>query len=655
MNHDFNELRLDGVTRRFAGAGGHAFAALNELTLTIKRGEFIALLGPSGCGKSTALNCIAGLMQLSGGSIWLDETRIDTLPPEKRGFGMVFQNYALFPHMTVAKNIGFGLRMRGLSDAEIAPRVAHAMKLVQLIGQEHKLPGQLSGGQQQRVAIARAIVIEPPLVLMDEPLSNLDAKLRIETRAEIRRIHKELGRSTIYVTHDQDEALSLADRIVVMKDGVVQQIAAPHDVYGQPSNLHVARFMGYRNVLELERAKRSRAIASPVRAGHASDRRAQAALGGWTRLRRHAPGGASCLASLPDGANTIAGRIDNVEYCGRDSLVDVVTASGTLLHVRCDGHAATGRHRSRAGPGRARAGISAERHPLSTRPRRAAERRPFDRALLLVVPAAAFMLLLFVYPFLYGLALSFNPKEGGALANYSHFFTTDNLWPTIWTTLAAGVSRHADQRRAGAADRVQDAREVAVSALATTILVIPITLGTVLIAQGMLTYFGPKGWLSQFLQFFHLYEGAIRLTHNYWGVLISLVISGFPFAFLLILSYITGIDPVLARAASTLGANPRAQFRTIYLPLLAPGLAMCFCLAFVQAFSVFPSAVLLGSPAGPTRVISIAAYEAAFEQYDYSLASAIAMIMGFVQLVIVAAVLGLRNLMYRGPVSGGKG
>jgi putative spermidine/putrescine transport system permease protein len=171
----------------------------------------------------------------------------------------------------------------------------------------------------------------------------------------------------------------------------------------------------------------------------------------------------------------------------------------------------------------------------------------------------------------------------------------------------------------------------------------------------MLTYFGPRGWLSQTLQLLHIYDGPIRLTHNYWGVLISLVISGFPFAFLLILSYITGIDPVLARAAATLGADPAAQFRHIYLPLLAPGLAMCFCLAFVQAFSVFPSAVLLGSPAGPTRVISIAAYEAAFEQYDYSLASAIAMIMGFVQLIVVAAVLGLRNFFYRGPVVGGKG
>src|SRR5213076_13071 len=264
MKHDFKELKLDRVTRRFSGAGGKAFNALDELTLTVKRGEFICLLGPSGCGKSTALNCIAGLMQLSGGTIWLDQQRIDTLPPERRGFGMVFQNYALFPHMSVAKNVGFGLRMRGITGADADAKVAHAMKLVQLTGQEHKLPGQLSGGQQQRVAIARAIVIEPPLILMDEPLSNLDAKLRIETRAEIRRIHRELDRSTIYVTHDQDEALSLADRIVVMKDGVVQQIAAPPQVYGAPANLHVARFMGYRNVfpMTVEREEGDRVVMS---------------------------------------------------------------------------------------------------------------------------------------------------------------------------------------------------------------------------------------------------------------------------------------------------------------------------------------------------------------------------------------------------------
>jgi putative spermidine/putrescine transport system ATP-binding protein len=333
MKHDFTELRLDRVTRRFAGAGGQAFAALNELTITIKRGEFIALLGPSGCGKSTALNCIAGLMQLSGGSIWLDDLRIDTLPPEKRGFGMVFQNYALFPHMTVAKNVGFGLRMRGVPSDKIAQRVDHAMKLVQLRGQEHKLPGQLSGGQQQRVAIARAIVIEPPLILMDEPLSNLDAKLRIETRAEIRRIHRELGRATIYVTHDQDEALSLADRIVVMKDGVVQQIAVPMDVYAQPSNLHVARFMGYRNVLELDVAQTD------------GDRvTLQGPDVALTGMRKQPLTGTRAAVAIrpeeiqvgegPGGLNTIGATVDNVEYNGRDSLLDVVTASGTVLHVR---------------------------------------------------------------------------------------------------------------------------------------------------------------------------------------------------------------------------------------------------------------------------------------------------------------------------------
>src|SRR5215467_7733225 len=251
MNEQFKELRLDRVSRHFGHPGGAQVAALHELTLTIRRGEFICLLGPSGCGKTTALNCIAGLLPVTGGTISLDERRIDLLPPEKRGFGMVFQNYALFPHMTVRKNVAFGLMMRSTPANEMAQRVARAFKLVQLTGHEDKLPGQLSGGQQQRVAIARAIVIEPPLLLMDEPLSNLDAKLRLEMRAEIRRIHRELDRTTIYVTHDQDEALSLADRIVVMKDGVAQQVATPQEVYAQPANLAVARFMGYRNVLDM--------------------------------------------------------------------------------------------------------------------------------------------------------------------------------------------------------------------------------------------------------------------------------------------------------------------------------------------------------------------------------------------------------------------
>jgi len=240
----FRELRLERLSRAFGTVN-----ALHEVSLTIQKGEFIALLGPSGCGKSTTLNCIAGLLAATGGGIWLDERRIDGLRPEQRGFGMVFQNYALFPHMNVRRNIGFGLMMRGVPKSEAQRRVEEAISLVRLNGQEHKLPGQLSGGQQQRVAIARAIVVEPPLVLMDEPLSNLDAKLRLEMRAEIRRIHNTLGATTIYVTHDQEEALSLADRIVVLRDGKVRQVGTPGDLFSRPEHLDVAEFMGFRNRL----------------------------------------------------------------------------------------------------------------------------------------------------------------------------------------------------------------------------------------------------------------------------------------------------------------------------------------------------------------------------------------------------------------------
>jgi putative spermidine/putrescine transport system permease protein len=278
-----------------------------------------------------------------------------------------------------------------------------------------------------------------------------------------------------------------------------------------------------------------------------------------------------------------------------------------------------------------------------------------DRGALLVAPAAAVMVLLFVYPFLYGLVLSFRPQTGGPLDNYVAFFTSRSLWPTIFTTLRIALPATLINVAFALPVAYHMRRRSRYQRIVTTILVIPMTLGTVLVAEGMLAYFGPKGWLSQVLQLLHLADGPVRLTHNYWGVLLSLIVSGFPFVYLLMLSYVSGIDPVLGQAAATLGASPWRQFRHIYLPLLLPGLAMAFCLAFVQAFSVFPSAVLLGAPAGPTRVISIAAYEAAFEQYDYSLASCVAMIMGAVQLVVVAAVLGARRALYRGPVSGGKG
>ncbi|BAN25331.1 ABC transporter permease [Caballeronia insecticola] len=274
----------------------------------------------------------------------------------------------------------------------------------------------------------------------------------------------------------------------------------------------------------------------------------------------------------------------------------------------------------------------------------------------LVAPALIFILALFIYPFAYGLMLSFNPMNGGSVwANYITFFTDTSMWPTIIVTLKLAVP--ATVINVGVSVPVAFAlrRTSPFQKFVTTLLVVPVTLGTVLIADGMLTYFSPNGWFPQALQALHLYGDEVRLTHNYWGVLISLIVSGFPFAFLLTLSYVTGIDPTLARAAATLGASPWQQFRQIYLPLLLPGLTMTACLSFVQAFSVFPSAVLLGAPAGPTRVISIAAAEAAFESYDYALASTIAIVMGFVQLLVVGGMLSARRFFYTGPVTGGKG
>jgi putative spermidine/putrescine transport system permease protein len=291
-----------------------------------------------------------------------------------------------------------------------------------------------------------------------------------------------------------------------------------------------------------------------------------------------------------------------------------------------------------------------ERVPLRLR----LARSGIDGVTLLVVPSVLFVLGLFIYPFLYGLALSFAPKEGGWLANYEKFFSDPFYYDTIWKTLrlAVPVTVVIVVLSIPIALRVRLIRHQRVL---TTILVLPITLGTVLVADGLLTYLGPRGWLNRLVLDSGLSASPVHLVHNYWGVVLALIVSIFPFTFLLTLSSLTGIDPSLEGAASTLGATPRARFRHIVLPLLAPGLAINFCLSFVQAFSVFPSAVLLGDPAGTTRVISIAAYTAAFEQYDYSLASAIAMIMGAVQLVVVAAILACRAFFYRGSAAAAKG
>jgi putative spermidine/putrescine transport system ATP-binding protein len=241
MNSGF--VRFENIQKSYDGKT----LVIKSLDLSIARGEFLTLLGPSGSGKTTVLMLLAGFQDPTAGSLYLDGIKINTLPPHKRGLGMVFQNYALFPHMNVAENVAFPLKVRHYSRAEIETRVRKALDMVQMSGQETRKPAQLSGGQQQRVALARAIVFEPKLLLMDEPLGALDKQLRDDLQYEIKHLHERLGITLVYVTHDQSEALSLSDRIAVLHNGYIQQIAAPRVLYEQPENSFVASFIGENN------------------------------------------------------------------------------------------------------------------------------------------------------------------------------------------------------------------------------------------------------------------------------------------------------------------------------------------------------------------------------------------------------------------------
>ena len=244
-------LRLEAVSKRFAQDGREGPAAVDDVSLTVEPGELLTLLGPSGCGKTTTLRMVAGFEQPDAGRVYVGEQDVTDLMVYRRSIGFVFQNYALFPHLTVFENVAYGLRVRRLSRAEIRARVGQVLELVGLPGYEGRFPNQLSGGEQQRVAVARAVVVEPQLLLFDEPLSNLDAKLRVQMRAELSRLQKQLAITTVYVTHDQEEAMAISDRIAVMRQGRIAQTGTAEELYGAPRSAFVAQFIGRVNLVEV--------------------------------------------------------------------------------------------------------------------------------------------------------------------------------------------------------------------------------------------------------------------------------------------------------------------------------------------------------------------------------------------------------------------
>jgi len=324
-------ITVQGLTKRFG-----SLEVVSNVGFSIEEGEMFTLLGPSGCGKTTLLRLIAGFYSPDEGEVQFDGRRVNELPPHERGIGMVFQNYALWPHMTVFENAAYGLKLRKVAPTEIAERIRAVLEKVKLGEMGERYPGQLSGGQQQRVALARALVLNPKMLLLDEPLSNLDAKIRIQVRAEIRKLQKELGITTVYVTHDQEEALTLSDRIAVFNKGKVLQIGPPKTLYERPQNRFVADFIGINNLAE-----------GTVEAVDASQ--------GWLRLKtgfgdllavmdeRFRPGDRCVVSVRPEnvaldgvpapGRNLVQGHIVFAAYLGSALRYDVDLGQGVLFKV----------------------------------------------------------------------------------------------------------------------------------------------------------------------------------------------------------------------------------------------------------------------------------------------------------------------------------
>ncbi|MEO5941635.1 MAG: ABC transporter ATP-binding protein [Candidatus Limnocylindrales bacterium] len=323
-------IELRHATKRYGDE-----VALNDVSMAVAPGEFFCLLGPSGCGKTTTLNLIGGFIPLTSGELRIEGRTVHDLPPHRRNVNTVFQNYALFPHMTVAANIAFGLRMEKLSQAEIASRTTEYLELVGLAGLGGRLPSQMSGGQQQRVALARALAKRPAVLLLDEPLGALDLKLRKQMQTELSRIHRQVGTTFVFVTHDQEEALSMATTIAVMSGGKVVQVGAPREVYDRPANRFVADFIGETNFLpgrvEADDGQPIFVLAD----GGVVDAPAGAVAGPATLMIRP-----EFLALRPigaDGTPGIAGRIVNVAFLGNYTRVTLTTSAGEVVTVRPHG------------------------------------------------------------------------------------------------------------------------------------------------------------------------------------------------------------------------------------------------------------------------------------------------------------------------------
>ncbi|MGI6853834.1 ABC transporter ATP-binding protein [Mesorhizobium sp. 1B3] len=323
-----NAIQVLEVMKRYGAA-----TAVDHVSFNVAQGEFVSLLGPSGCGKTTTLRMIAGFIAPTGGALRVHDRDVTHLPPNKRDLGFVFQNYALWPHMTVAENVGFGLKLRKKSRAFIRDKIAESLSVTGLSGYEDRLPRQLSGGQQQRVALARALALEPQVLLMDEPLSNLDRALRVTMRRELKELQARMKMTTLYVTHDQEEALSLSNRVVIMNKGRVEQIAAPYELYENPATSFVADFVGVTNFLEgVASGVDGRAIGVKLSSGQVLRAIAKETVTSGTEVRALIrPERVTLMTASIEGENVLTGRVILSEYFGAVLRYSVRLDSGDVL------------------------------------------------------------------------------------------------------------------------------------------------------------------------------------------------------------------------------------------------------------------------------------------------------------------------------------
>ena len=621
--------------------------AVDDVSLEAAPGEFLSLLGPSGCGKSTVLRMVAGLVEPDRGEVVLAGEDITRVAVHRRNLGLVFQSYALFPHMTVFDNVAFGLRRRRVAEAELRPRVERMLDLVRLgpLGSRH--PRELSGGQQQRVALARALVTEPRVLLLDEPLSNLDALLRDEMRVELKRLQQRLGTTMIFVTHDQAEALILSDRVVVMEAGRVEQVGRPEEVYRRPATAFVARFLGRANFLAGVVAQRGAdgivvaldgglSVVAAAREDLAAGQRVQVAIRQESiRLCACRPA-SRCRARQPLSGHRGVSRLRGPGAPLRGPVGGRTRARSGRARRR---HAAPARHR------RARRVGAGGRDPAARRLRARAPAPGVPvmrgRGGLLLAPSLVLLVLAFAIPVGMLVPTSFRPyvplvgiTSGFTVRYYTKLVTDSYYLEIIGRTLGLGLTVTALTLVIGYPVAFFLARTRSRWRGWLTILVVfPLLLNLVVRTFGWIALLAQNGLVNQAMIALGLVDAPVKLLFNFAGLLIGLTHIFLPFMVLVLVGAIQNIPRDVEDAARVLGASWASAFARVTLPLSLPGVLSGSILVFVLTISALVTPRLLG---GPTyQVMSTLIYDEFLQRLNWPAGSAQALLLTVMVLVLV--------------------